>query len=126
MKNTRILVLTALVFLMAVPSASARKEKKKPYERPAAKDILKMIKTKPERLAWLIYAFTGDDASQRTFHPNWDEKPPVYRRNERLERIYDFLNRLGYEVSDEERQMLDGTHALYGKREEKKDAAEKS
>lgn len=101
-------------------------QKKKPYERPAAKDILKMIKIKPERLAWLIYAFTGDDASQRTFHPNWDEKPPEYRRNERLERIYDFLNRLGYEVSDEERQMLDGTHALYGKREEKKDAAEKS
>ncbi|MBR1794692.1 MAG: alpha-galactosidase [Bacteroidales bacterium] len=32
MTHTRILVLTALVFLMAVPSASARKEKKKPYE----------------------------------------------------------------------------------------------
>lgn len=101
-------------------------QKKKPYERPAAKDILEKIRQKPVLEVWLIYAFTGDDASQRTFHPNWDEKPPEYRRNERLERIYDFLNRLGYEVSDEERQMLDGTHALYGNKEEKKDAAEKS
>ena len=98
-------------------------QKKKPYERPAAKDILKKIRQKPVLEVWLIYAFTGDENTQRTFRPNWDETPPEYRRNENLEQIYDFLARLGYEVSDEERAMLDGTHSLYGGT---KDAAEKS
>lgn len=40
-----------------------------------------------------------------------------YRKDERLCAIYDFLCRIGYEMSDEEKQLLDGTHELYAKKE---------
>lgn len=37
----------------------------------------------------------------------------TYRKNSRLERWYDLLEKLGYPISTEERQLLDGTHELY-------------
>ena len=37
------------------------------------------------------------------------------QKNKRLDRIYQFLESLGYEMSDEERQIADGTHHLYSK-----------
>lgn len=36
-----------------------------------------------------------------------------YSRNIRLEKIYNFLKDLGYEISSEEQALLDGTHELY-------------
>lgn len=39
----------------------------------------------------------------------------TYKRNKKLEWIYKGLVALGYEMSDEEKQMLNGTHPLYKK-----------
>lgn len=36
----------------------------------------------------------------------------VYMANDKLDRLYDFLISLGYEMSDEEKAMRDGTHEL--------------
>ena len=36
-----------------------------------------------------------------------------HRGNEELQRLYDGLTTIGYEMSDEERAMMDGTHELY-------------
>ena len=36
----------------------------------------------------------------------------VYKANDKLDRLYDFLISLGYEMSDEEKAMRDGTHEL--------------
>ena len=41
-----------------------------------------------------------------------------YTRNKELEGLYAFLEKLGYEVSDEEKQMLDGTLHLYVEKKE--------
>ena len=41
--------------------------------------------------------------------------------NKRLNYIYSFLEKLGYEVSDEERSMMSGTHDLFGGEEEDED-----
>lgn len=41
-----------------------------------------------------------------------------YRKNSRLERWYSLLEKLGYPISTEERQLLDGTHKLYPNRAE--------
>ncbi len=57
------------------------------------------------------YLDLGDD--ERT-GMDYDRK---YRKDERLCAIYDFLCRIGYEMSDEEKQLLDGTHELYAKKE---------
>jgi ParB family chromosome partitioning protein len=36
----------------------------------------------------------------------------VYKANDKLDQLYDFLISLGYEMSDEEKAMRDGTHEL--------------
>lgn len=41
-----------------------------------------------------------------------------YEENEDLNMIYEFLESLGYEMSDEERELLDGTSELYEKGDE--------
>lgn len=41
-----------------------------------------------------------------------------YRQNTDLERLYNDMAELGYEISDEELAMLDGTHDMYFKEEE--------
>lgn len=41
-----------------------------------------------------------------------------FQKNEKYREVYKFMDIIGYEVSDEERQILDGTHELYVKEEE--------
>lgn len=43
-------------------------------------------------------------------HESWSLR---HRENKKLYEIYDLFEKLGYETSDEERQYLDGTHALF-------------
>ena len=43
-------------------------------------------------------------------HDEWNGK---YVKNDRLERWYNLLEKLGYPISTDERQLLDGTHELY-------------
>ena len=57
------------------------------------------------------YLALGDDERQGM---DYERK---YRKDDRLYGIYDFLCRLGYEMSDEEKQLLDGTHEMYAKKE---------
>lgn len=59
------------------------------------------------------YAFSGDSESMTC--KNWNN---IYRENENLETIYEFLTSIGYEMSDEEKDLLDGTSELYCKPEE--------
>ena len=41
-----------------------------------------------------------------------------YLANDHLQNLYNFLISIGYEISDEEQAILDGTHELYEKAEE--------
>lgn len=41
-----------------------------------------------------------------------------YTKNEKLDSIYCFLTKLGYEMSDEEKALLDGSHELFVKKEQ--------
>ena len=57
----------------------------------------------------LLFAYCLiEDKSERYF--NWD---CTHSENEDLDRVYDFLTSLGYELSDEEQAMRDGTHELF-------------
>lgn len=42
----------------------------------------------------------------------------AYKENVRLVRLYEFLCKIGYEMSDEERELLDGTSDLYKKNDQ--------
>ena len=62
----------------------------------------------PERVLF-ITAYGNLDSVNDHFH-DWSGN---HKRNERLETVYDILKRLGYQISHEELQLIDGTHEMY-------------
>ena len=69
-----------------------------------------------------VYATTDDRANMACYEPRsymndygeYDTQDDDY---ERLTAIYQNLERLGYEMSDEEKALMDGTSELYYKKE---------
>lgn len=66
-------------------------------------------------LLLLAHYNTGDTENICCYQQNWGEEYPSYVKNSALERIYEFLGKLGYQISTEEQKLLDGTHELYEK-----------
>lgn len=64
-----------------------------------------------------IYREMMDNQSRQCWEA-YTGNPPKYRRNPPLEILYDWLVSLGYEMSDEEKALLDGSHELYEKEAE--------
>ena len=66
----------------------------------------------------LVYANFGDNKGvsyAKGYKGSW----PEYKKNVRLNALYDWLISLGYEMSDEEKAMRDGTHEVFAaKRDE--------
>lgn len=60
-------------------------------------------------LILLFEHFDHDETCYHFYHG-------TYEKNEGLERWYSLLEKLGYPISTEERQLLDGTHELYPNR----------
>lgn len=69
---------------------------------------------KPEALFTAVASCLDDSSGQNCFAHSYGKEMPKYRNNDRLLGIYDFLKRIGYQLSTEEQQLLDGTHELYG------------
>ena len=42
----------------------------------------------------------------------------VYEANDRLDKVYEILTELGYEMSDEEKQMQNGNHPFFQQEEQ--------
>lgn len=69
----------------------------------------------PERpLLKLAYSALECDIGER-YHDFWEGR---YEENEYLDLLYDLLQALGYQMSDEEKALQDGTHELFAKSEE--------
>lgn len=62
-----------------------------------------------------VYASEDDDTNgyfSRVWNPDKHVFDSSHKENKRLDRLYDFLISLGYEMSDEEKAMQDGSHEL--------------
>lgn len=80
-------------------------------------ELEKPVAEKPE-YALLASAFASiDDDDNGYFDKTWDRDTRmwhyVHSPNEELDRLYDLLVSLGYEMSDEERAIQDGSHELF-------------
>ena len=64
----------------------------------------------------MIYARLGDGKSEGYFRSYWNSYTMKHEENEKLDRIYALLVKLGYEMSDDEKALQDGTHELFGRR----------
>lgn len=56
----------------------------------------------------------GDGKSEGYFRSYWNSYTMKHEENEKLDRIYALLVKLGYEMSDDEKALQDGTHELFG------------
>ena len=65
----------------------------------------------PEWALWRMIWISIGDAEGRKYSDYWGD----YESNKTLDAIYDLLTVLGYEMSDEEKQLQDGTHPLFQK-----------
>lgn len=73
-------------------------------------DVEAAVKKEPEKiLLHIVYEATGD-SNNETYYDWFTGK---HTPNTELSAIYDFLIKLGYEMSDEEKQLRDGTHPLF-------------
>lgn len=70
----------------------------------------------PEYVLLACAYASEDDEENRYFTRTWNSKAQhyelAYKPNDGLDRLYDFLKQLGYEMSDEEKAMQNGYHEL--------------
>lgn len=63
--------------------------------------------------AVFIYYCSGDNANLSYITDNYCENMPEKKEEKRLDVIYKYLCKLGYQMSDVELQLQDGTHELF-------------
>lgn len=70
--------------------------------------IAEYVTAQPERHL-LVATYLALDSENEHYY-NWNNQ---HNDNENLNAVYDFLEKLGYEMSDEEKSMRDGTNELF-------------
>ena len=75
----------------------------------------KLLKENPDKaLLFMAYAISGDDSNTDYVATSWRrDQFPLFYDNDRLNRLYDFLELLGYQISDEERLLMSGEHPAF-------------
>ena len=61
----------------------------------------------------LVYALFGDSGKMKCVKHDYRGTYPEYELNNKLNMLYNWLISLGYEMSDVEKTLLDGTHELF-------------
>lgn len=84
-------------------------------------DMNAAIEAEPEKAA-LCIAYSGADNEKSGYWAHeWNSEKRifeyVYKANDRLDAVYDMLTSLGYEMSDEEKQMQNGNHEAFATEE---------
>ena len=80
-----------------------------------------LLKTRTAYVAACILMVKLDNGYMHPYTSEWSEigqNRPVHRRCHELETLYEVLKHIGYEMSDEEKAMMDGTHEVYKPYEE--------
>lgn len=83
--------------------------------------LLELRKLEPEyALLCVSYAVAENTTSNRYFQRQWVDGAWAieYAPNDNLDNLYEFLANLGYEMSDEELALQNGTHELFQKGKE--------
>lgn len=95
------------------------------YQRPDAEKFNQWTKEKGSyALLILAYVKSGDSSSASCYEGKWGEMYPEYKKSNLLELLYEFLAELGYQISTEEEQLINGTHELYAQAEVKANETE--
>lgn len=69
----------------------------------------------PKDYPTLIYAFFDDSPKEDYTGSSYQKQYPEYYPSSKLTGLYAWLMDLGYEMSDEEKAMQDGSHEVFKK-----------
>ena len=69
----------------------------------------------------LIHYYSKDASYLHNYSCCGNDRFPVYEKEDLIEDVYNKLALFGYQMSDEEKQLLDGTHPLYVDKDAKED-----
>ena len=61
----------------------------------------------------MLYIITADNKTVTYYRDGYCDCVPVHEENKRLDKIYECLCELGYDMSETERQLQNGTHELF-------------
>lgn len=75
-------------------------------------DIISAYENDPYKLAFLLVFGRYNDGSLSYISRAWTGHPE-YTGNKSIDLIYDILTDFGYEISDEEEQLMNGTHPIF-------------
>lgn len=89
------------------------------YETVDEKAYQQILEDQPERVAFATAYAKSDSSSECYGTTEWHYEQRIYTlehcENSFLDKLYETLEALGYQLSDEEKQMRDGTHSLFAK-----------
>lgn len=75
--------------------------------------VIKAYDSDPKKVyPAIIYASFGDGASEH-MHSTYKGEYPKVQKNRRIQLLYRWLISLGYEMSDDEKGLMDGTHPIF-------------
>lgn len=82
------------------------------YDAGTKEKMLLLLKERPnELIPRLVYAAFNDENRER-YHTTYAKQWPRHQKCLRLDILYGWLVSLGYQMSDDEKQLQDGTHQL--------------
>lgn len=76
----------------------------------ALKKVGKTVEEKPEKYLWKMLMHCFKDSKEQNFY-TWCRAE--YEENLLLKAFYELLVKMGYQISDEEKQLIDGTHPIF-------------
>ena len=76
----------------------------------AYETVFSLVKKSPEIMFWKMVCLSENDRENNGYYQSWYGK---HDENDTLTEWYEFLEKLGYEMSDEEKALRDGTHELF-------------
>lgn len=77
--------------------------------------VVESVRKAPERILWEMTYRLSDDDCTNGYYQYWNAG---HDDNPDLDRLYALLEKMGYEMSDEEKQLQDGSHELFPEVEE--------
>ena len=84
-----------------------------PYDARRIAIITKVHELKRNNVTQCVYQLFSDSTDFRG-HYGWDSKKrPVYHKRPEIIALYTWLESLGYETSQEEKELIDGTHEIF-------------
>lgn len=97
----------SFAFGIEIPDEDVNEEE---YTSLIYSEICETVKKSPEKCMWKIICIYANDSEKNNYYSWYNAE---HRENVILSAFYDLIIKMGYQISDEEKQLKDGTHPIF-------------